>query len=170
MAYPRVELGGQPIAIEAGAVAQQYEPLGDGVVLRRSRGAGVKMRHWDRRWSVTVSGSGWLSADLLGLDFDQPLELRCTAPMGLSTTALSVQLPTAVRPDRAPWAFAEVEGRLRRAEVAYAAGVATITPVAGAARYIVRWMPLFNVLMNRPSSGLDGGARSASWSFTAEEA
>lgn len=169
MAYPQVELGGIPIAIVAGAISQQYEPLGDGVIRRRSRGAPVKFRHWDLRWVISVSGSGWMGPGLAGLDFDQPLELRCTAPMELSTEALTTSIPTQVRPDHLPWVYAVVGGQLRRTGLSFDAGEVTIDPVSGAERYVVQWMPVFTVLMSRPSSGLDQGARSSSWSFTAEE-
>lgn len=169
MAYPRVELGGIPIAIQAGALSQEYVPLGDAVPRRRSRGALVKFRQWDLRYAISVSGSGWIGPGLAGLNYDNPLELRCTAPMELWTDALTTELPTQVRPDHAPWAHADVDGRLLRTPLAFDAGVVTLTAVPGATRYLVQWMPMFTVSLPRPSSALDQGARSASWSFTAEE-
>ncbi|MNR68793.1 hypothetical protein D3C85_1935770 [compost metagenome] len=51
-----------------------------------------------------------------------------------------------------------------------AAGVATLTPVAGAELYQLLWMPMFMVFMEKPPTGLDAGAGTYSWAITAEEA
>ena len=167
-----VMLGGVPIRLQSGAPVQRYTPLGDGVVLRRSKGAAVKMRHWDLRWAVTVSGSGWMGPGLAGLDYDQPLELRCTQPMDVHTTALTTTIPGQVRPDVAPWCLAYVGSDWTQTPVDYdsGTGVATITAVAGALEYQVCWMPMFSVFMTRPERGLDPSTATHDWSFTAEEA
>jgi hypothetical protein len=165
-------LGGVPIRLHAGLPVQRYAPLGDGPILRRSKGAGVKFSHWTERWAISVSGSGWMGPGLAGLNYRQPLELRCTQQMEVRTTALSTTIPGTVRPDKAPWCLAYTGRDWVPTPVAYNAGtkVATITPLAGALEYQVCWMPVFTVLMGRPERGLDPGANSHDWAFTAEEA
>jgi hypothetical protein len=167
-----VMLGGVPIRLHAGLPVQRYAPLGDGPILRRSKGAGVKFSHWTERWAISVSGSGWMGPGLAGLNYRQPLELRCTQQMEVRTTALSTTIPGTVRPDKAPWCLAYTGRDWVPTPVAYNAGtkVATITPLAGALEYQVCWMPVFTVLMGRPERGLDPGANSHDWAFTAEEA
>jgi hypothetical protein len=172
MSQVEVMLGGVPIRPQAGHPVQRYAPLGDGPILRRSKGAAVKFRHWDLRWAVSVSGSGWMGPGLAGLDYDQPLELRCTQQMEVRTTALTTTLPGTVRPDVAPWCLAYTGREWLKTPVAYnpTTKVATITPRAGALEYQVCWMPVFTVLMGRPERGLDPGVNTHDWSFTAEEA
>jgi hypothetical protein len=172
MTAHRVMLGGVPLRLQHGLPQQTYTPLGDGQVLRRSRGAGVKMQHWDPRWQITVSGEGWMGPGLAALDFTQALELRCTQQMELHTTGTSTVIPGNVRPDVAPWVLAFTGRDWVKTPITWDAEtkVVTITPVAGALEYQVCWMPVFTVLMARPARGLDPGTNVHSWSFTAEEA
>lgn len=164
-----VMLGGIPIRLQAGAPVQQYAPLGGSTILRRSGGAAVKMTRW-RKTAITISGSGWMGPGFAGLDTSQPLELRCTAPQSLHTTALTGTLPSAPRPDVAPWALAYVAGEWVPAAVAMAGAAFTLTAVPGAAEYHVRWMPMFTVFVDLPTEGMDSASATYDWSFTAEEA
>ena len=164
-----VMLGDVPIRLHAGPPTQSYAPRGDGVIRYRSKGRPVKFRQHDLRWSITVAGSGWMGPGLAGLDFDQPLELRCTAPQSLYTTSLTTTIPGTPRPDKAPWAHAYVAGNWVDTPLAWDGTTATITSVAGATEYHVRWLPMFMVLMGRPEDGLDPAGGIFTWHFTAEE-
>lgn len=163
-----VMLGGVPIRLHSGAPVQQYAPIGGSAVRRRSQGAAVKMTRW-RKTSISISGSGWMGPGLAGLDTTEPLELRCTQPMSLHTTALTGTLTAQPRPDVSPWALAYVGGEWVPAAVTVVDRAFTITAVAGAAEYHVRWMPVFTVFADLPSEGLDSGSATFDWSFTAEE-
>jgi len=165
-----VMLGGVPIRLQSGAPVQQYEPIGGSTVLRRSQGAAVKMTRW-RKTAISISGSGWMGPGLAGLDTTEPLELRCTQQMELHTTSLSTVIPGNVRPDVEPWALAFTGRDWVKTPITWNAvtKAVTITPVAGALEYQVCWMPVFTVLMARPTRGLDAGINVHSWSFTAEE-
>jgi hypothetical protein len=172
MAKPRVMLGGVPIRpFFHGMPQQTYTPFGDGPVLRRSRGRAVKMQHWQKLWQITVSGEGWMGPGLAALDYTQPLELRCTQQMELHTTSLNTVIPGNVRPDVEPWALAFTGRDWVKTPITWNAATraVAITPVAGALEYQVCWMPVFTVLMARPTRGLDAGTNVHSWSFTAEE-
>ena len=163
-----VILGGVPIRLQAGAPVCEYSPIGGVTSRRRSGGALVKMRNW-RKTAITINGAGWMGPGFAGLNFDAPLELRCTQPLSLATTALTGTLPGAIRPDFAPWAHAYVAGDWVRAPVAMAGNAFTLTAVPGAAEYHVRWLPMFTVMCEPPAEGLDSGNAAYSWSITAEE-
>ena len=83
-----VTLGGVPIRLQAGAPVCEYSPIGGVTSRRRSGGALVKMRNW-RKTAITINGAGWMGPGFAGLNFDAPLELRCTQPLSLATTALT---------------------------------------------------------------------------------
>lgn len=166
MTVTKLTLGGVAIEAEKGAPVQSYAPLGDGVIRYRSRGRPVKFRHWTRRMSVSVSGSGILPPGLSGLNYDEPLELRCTKPLSISTASLTTTLTTDVRPDRAPWAFAYVDERWQRSPVSVVGRAVTFTAVAGATAYQVCWMPVLMVFVSPPDESMSDRHE---WSFTAEE-
>nr|EIU5485209.1 hypothetical protein [Pseudomonas aeruginosa] len=120
MIIPNVMLGGVPIVIHGGAPQCQYQAVDGGVErLRLSGGAAVQMTHW-RKTAITISGSGWIGTGMLGLDFDNPLELRCNASLGISgrTAADRVfTIPGEVRPDAGPWGLALVGREWVRTDV-----------------------------------------------------
>lgn len=104
-----------------------------------------------------------------GLDFDQPLELRCTKQQSLTTTALTGTLPGTPRPDVDPWALAYVGGDWRLTPVEVDGGSYTITAVAGALQYQVCWMPVFSVFCEPPPESMDPASNTHDWTITAEE-
>ena len=163
-----VTLGGVPIRLQAGAPVCEYSPIGGVTSRRRSGGALVKMRNW-RKTAITISGAGWMGPGFAGLNFDGPLELRCTQPLSLYTASLTGTLPGAIRPDFAPWAHAYVAGEWEAAPVVMAGNAFTLTAVPGAVEYHVRWLPMFTVMCEPPPEGLDSSNAAYSWSFTAEE-
>ncbi|MCY1533621.1 hypothetical protein D9M68_689600 [compost metagenome] len=163
-----VMLGGIPIRLHSGAAVQDYAPVGGVTTARRSGGALVKMRHW-RKTAITVRGSGWMGPGFAGLDFDQPLELRCTKQQSLTTTALTGALPGTPRPDVVPWALAYVGGDWRLTPVEVDGGSYTITAVAGALQYQVCWMPVFSVFCEPPPESMDPASNTHDWTITAEE-
>ena len=91
------------------------------------------------------------------------------SPATFTGTALSGTLTAQPRPDVLPWAHAYVGGEWVPAAVTVVDRAFTLTAVAGAAEYHVRWMPVFTVFCDLPSEGLDSGSATFDWSFTAEE-
>ncbi|WP_330114924.1 hypothetical protein SA496_01255 [Pseudomonas sp. JS3066] len=163
-----VELGGIPIRTFSGPPRQSYSTVGGVVTRRRSKGRAVRMQHWVRE-AITVSGQGWMGPGFDGLDFTQPLELRCTKPLELETPSLVGQLPTQWRPDVPPWAFAWVEGELVRTSISMVDMAYTLTAVAGATSYRIHWMPVYTVFCPKPERGMQAEDNTHDWSFTAEE-
>lgn len=147
-----VTLGGLPIVLHAGVPAQSDEPLLGEAVVRMSEGAGVKMTHWNKA-AGSISLAGWMPPGLDGLDYSQPLLLCLTAQECVVGAGLVFALTSTPRPDVAPWALALVGGEYGewvRAACTYAAGVATVTAVAGAELYMVQWMPMYSVFASKP--------------------
>ena len=163
-----VMIGGVPIRLHSGAPMCEYAPIGGVSTRRRSGGALVKMRNW-RKTAITVRGSGWMGPGFAGLDFDSPLELRCTQPISLHTASLTGTLPGAFRPDVAPWALAYVGGHWLPAACAMDDNDFTLTAVAGATEYHVRWMPMYTVLCEPPPEAMDSSSAGYDWSISAEE-
>lgn len=169
MAVARVMLGGIPLVAHDGPPSQQYKVGAEGRArVRLSQGALVNMRHWSKT-AITVSGSGWMGPGLDGLNFDQPLELRCTQPRSIRGAGTSFTLTSTPRPDVAPWALALVDTEWVITPASVADQVATVTPVDGATLYQVQWMPMFSVYVDREEA-MDASAATFDWTLTAEEA
>lgn len=149
-----VTLGGLPIVLHAGVPAQSDEPLLGEAVVRMSEGAGVKMTHWAKA-AGSISLAGWMPPGLDGLDYSQPLLLCLTAQECMVGAGLVFTLTSTPRPDVAPWAQALLGSDWVRADCATVAGVATVTAVAGAALYMVQWMPMYSVFASKPPKSTD---------------
>lgn len=168
MPVVHVTLGGLPIELHSGAPQQQYSAETGWSDVRLSQGALVRMAHW-RKETITISGDGWMGAGLDGLDYTQPLELRCTQPKTITTESGQATITGTPRPDVVPWGHALVGNQWVLTPVTLSGSDATCTPVAGATLYRVSWMPLYFVLCQPPAEALDPGAGSVNWSFTARE-
>lgn len=165
---PEVMLGGIPIRLHSGAVQQEYTPLGGVTRARRSGGALVIMRHFEKT-AITLRGTGWMGPGFAGLDFNQPLVLRCTAPLSLTTSNLTGAIVGTVRADVPPWALA-FDGRdWLPAEVVVTGNSFELTGVPGALQYQVCWMPEFEVSCERPTQALDPATATFDWTITTEE-
>ncbi|CDF82653.1 hypothetical protein PKB_1288 [Pseudomonas knackmussii B13] len=169
MYRPTVMLGGVPLVIHAGPPTQRYSPLGGPEVIRLSQGAGVVMTHWART-AISLSGQGLMPLGLQGLDYRNPLELRCTQPRSVQGADPVLQLQGQVRPDFPPWADALVDGLWWRRPVTLIGQQATVEPADGASLYRVSWMPVFMVSSKGPEESMDGEAGGAySWTLECEE-
>lgn len=166
MAYPRITLGGVPIDIRAGEVSESDDPITADVVVRMGQGGGVKLTHWRKAAGTINGGGGLMPVALDGLDYSQPLELRLTSPETMSGVGTSFLLHCDPRPDKAPWAYAEVAGQQVRTPCVALGRAVTVTAVAGAERYIVQWMPKYWVFAKKPPRER---SRSYAWSILWEE-
>lgn len=165
MSYAQITLGGIPIGLESGPSEQSVERMGGSVLVRMSDGTAVKMTHWGKA-AGSISGSGLLPAGLDGLDYSAPLELLLTKPRSLVQNTTSFELDADCRPDREPWAQALVDNRWRPTPCVRTMLDVEVTPVAGASRYMVMWMPRYMVFASEPSTGM---AAAHSWSLTWEQ-
>lgn len=169
MAVPLM-LGGIEILPYAGAPVLTEGKLGGGTgMVRLSGGTAVKMERYSKRFG-SISGSGLVPSGLDGLAFSGPLELRTTKVRIVQGAGLEYELPCTPRPDLPPWAYALVDGRLRRAACSTLDGVTTVTAVDGATQYQVWFMPVYSVMATPPDETQDHVSRTHSWSLSWEEA
>lgn len=163
-------LGGVPITPHSGPVRMRYEPFGGSAELRMADGTGIKQTHW-RKTRILASGSGHLEPALEHLDYSGPLELWCVKSQSFSGTGLQYQLPPADkrRPDVAPWAWALVGERLQDVAIALDGDLASLTPLPGASRYQVFWLPRFSVFTDGLVTDWDEAQGRYDWSLEARE-
>jgi hypothetical protein len=170
MSVPRVTLGGVPIVLHAGSPDQSDTPLLGETVVRLSGGAGVKMTHWNKA-AGSISGQGWMPPGLDGLDYSQPLELRLTAQESIVGDGREYLLTSTPRSDVAPWAFALVDDDWIQTACTLINGVATAAVVVGALKYMVHWMPVYNVFASKPPKSMSAVQQASfGWSIAWEEA
>lgn len=161
------------IAIEqdCGTIRWREEAFGGFEELRMMDGTAYVQEHW-RRFRFSVSGSGELEPALLQVDGSQPVDLWGIKLRAMVGTALQYQLPPAAkrRPDVEPWALAQVGSRWVDVDVAMTDDLATLSPIAGAARYRVCWLPRFSVVMpGGVVAELDESTGRYDWAFEARE-
>lgn len=171
MPAPLFELGGVPVPLAAGlALSQSYEAIGGWALLRMMSGAGLKQQHW-QRLRTSVSGEGWVPEGLQALDYSASLGLKCIAPRAVHAVSNVIGIPAARRADAAPYGFAVLaDGSLRDTAAALAGDTVTLTPVAGAVRYIAHYYPQLTVFAEPPRTRFDASGAVAGWELTAEEA
>lgn len=168
------QLGGVVVPVEAAMqLSQRIEPVDGGAgVLRLGRGAAVKQVAWEKQ-RVTLSGSGWAPPGLLGLDYAQPMLLRCGLPdvaEGIGDSNL-IELPLARRTDAGylPFARAHTAQGPVSAALEVVDDLAAVTPVEGAIAYTVWFFPEFTVYASRPGRTFTSDGAAASWELVCEE-
>ncbi|MVW75396.1 hypothetical protein [Pseudomonas xionganensis] len=162
MQRPPLVLGGIEIPLHAGALELGDEEIGGEASMRLSNGDLVTMSRW-KKAAGTVSARGFMPPGLDGLDFSAHHEFHSTQVSSAQSTGLVFNLTSTPRPDKAPWAFALVNGQWHATPCSTLERVATVTPVPGATLYQVWWMPVYQVKATRPrksQSGLHG------WEFS----
>lgn len=162
-------LGGIPIVLYAGAPEFSEEDAGGSTALRMSDGSIVKMTRW-QKMAGSISGQGMTPPALDGLDYSGPLELRSTQVSSMQSTDLVFTLPSTPRPDLEPWAWAVVDGRLRRTGCSTVGGVSTVVAVPDASFYQVWWLPVYSVFATRPPKTQGSGSSGHGWSIAWKEA
>ncbi|SEI17231.1 hypothetical protein SAMN05216581_3335 [Pseudomonas asplenii] len=168
-----ITLGGIPIVLHAGAPDQSDNPLLGESVVRLSGGEGVKMTHWAKA-AGSITGQGWMPPGLDGLDYSQPLELRLTLQESVVSEGRAVALTSRPRPDKDPWAMALVGMEWVETDCTVdvdgtGAAVATAGLVVGATRYMVAWLPVYNVFASKPPKNLSTGVGQFGWTINWEE-
>lgn len=164
-------IGGVPVSVEASdKISQSYEPIGGVATLRTIAGGAIRQRNWRKlRTTISVPGARFLPS-LQALDQDAPQVIKCLAPRSVSSTSNAITLPAARRADAAPWGFAlQPSGFAVATPGSLAGNVLTLTPVAGATRYMAMYVPELTVLITSLTEHFDVRGAAASWELTAEE-
>lgn len=166
------ELGGVRVPWVAGlGMTQSFRVIGGFSTRRLMSGRALKQSHWEKL-EVVIAATGLSPAGLQGLDFSQPLLLKCGEPRAIRSQSTSIALPVGRRsgPGYEPFARAYFADRREVfAAVTVASHVATITPVAGAIGYAVWYYPQLTVIATAPEENTDHQSGTVSWTLTAEE-
>lgn len=155
---------------EALSYSQTYEVIGGRSTFRTLDGTAVKQQNWTKL-KTTVSGSGSLPVGLVGLDFSQPLTLKCGAPRKISSNSNVIVIPANRRTETShiPFAFKYIDGIPEKADLSLVGNVATVTADGSASGYSVSYYPQIEVIMDDPNESADLLGSDYQWSMTAEE-
>lgn len=178
MSYPTLILGGIEIPLYAltDEFSQSYEEIAGISSARMGDGSLLVQRAWpslqaNYKLATTISGGGSLPAPLDGLDRGAIIEIACAQHRAIAGTGNVIALPPGRRSggQYQPRGFALLGGLLVETPIHVVDDVATLTVVADARHYQVRYWPRFSGRITHQSSGEPWQAR-RSWSVTIEEA
>lgn len=124
-------------------LSQTFEPVGGSSSRRMTNGAMVKISHW-KRWRTTISASGWVPPQLLGVDYSQPYTIQSVAVLAL---AVGESLPATWMQRASPW------------------GEKTVTDEDGIS--VRLFYPVLTVMSDPPR--LTVGSGGPSWELVCEE-
>lgn len=125
---------------------EQISPVSGGSHTRRTGAGAAKKITWWRRWSVRLSGGGWIPAPLAAIDFTGPVVIDLALPIALAT-GQAIPAGMASRPD--PWGV-----------------VARPDGVGGEVRFLY---PRLTVVTAGPQL-VNGHSASPSWTLECEQA
>lgn len=142
---------------------------GGSTTLRMADGTGLKQQAW-RKLRTQISGVGWVPNALQSLDYSQPLQLHCIAPVTLPSATPIVALPVNRRADSGyePKALAWVAGEAVETELSIVGDTATVEAVAEAEFYQVSYWPVLTVFAEFEET-TDTATGVISWQLECEE-
>lgn len=142
-----LEIGGIAVPIDAKhQVDQDYEDIRASTTHRMKNGSAVRQQRWSKI-RTTIRGSGWTPVGLSGLDYSQPMMLKCIGERAVAGATTTITLPGGYRTDGdyAPRGYAIVGDELEETSISVTGGVATLGTVSGAAAYHVIYYPEITV-------------------------
>lgn len=141
------ELGGITVPIlSCLEFSQTYELVGGSVMHRMQSGRAVKQTHFTKLKTV-LSGQGWVPAGLDGLNFNEPLLLKCAAPRTISSCISKIVLPAERRSDAGfePKGFALICGQLIEIPINIKANIAMLDAVPEAVCFQIQYYPELSI-------------------------
>lgn len=168
------ELGGVSIPYEAHlGIKQTYGTVQASTwpPIRMSDGSARVQSSWGNKLKTTITGDGWMPAAWSGLDFNQPMLLKCAGGRAIGSPVNAISIPSARRTESfyQPHGYAIVDGKKVESPVSMAGDTATITTVAAATAYGVIYYPEIMVYAKPVDSDADLGAATYGWVIEAEE-
>ena len=168
------ELGGVSIPYEAGfGINQTYDTLQASTwpPIRMSDGSAKVQTAWGNKLKTTITGKGWLPAAWSGLDYSQPMLLKCAGGRAIGSQSNAISIPSARRsePFYEPSGYAVVNGKQIDSPVSMVGDTATVTTVANATAYGVIYYPQITVYAKPVESQTDLGGSTYGWIIEAEE-
>lgn len=166
-----LELGGVAVwPLAQHTMRQSYEDLRASTDHEMYSFAAFRQTHGNKKLRTTINAQGWEPHGLAGLDYTQPLVLKCVAPRSLTALVNAIALPAARRADVPPRGFAlKADGTEVETPLSLAADIATLTTVAGAVAYRVAYFPQITVFATLEEEDTDMNAANFSFTLKARE-
>ena len=153
----------------AADLSQTYEALGGYASHRMLGGSGRRQRSW-QKIATDVSGNGTVPPALADIDITQTWTMKCVAPRVASAEGNVILVP-AYRSDVPLQGFVVLPtGLMQETGVGMAGQLATLTVVAGALGYRVKYWPQLTVICDPLRENVDVRGSAYGWSLHAEEA
>lgn len=172
MSVRKLVVGGITVPVWASTdVTQSYEVI-EAVSRRRTAdGSLIQRIAWTGKLRTEISGGGFAPPGLQSLNTAVAVEIWCIEPLALNSASSVFTLPANRRSDTGsePHGFAVVGDQLIATPCNLVTNTATLTPVAGATGYQVRWFPVLTVFAEPVRQELARGS-GFRWSMMAEEA
>lgn len=165
------ELGGISVPILAKLdFTQTYESIGGTTIQRMQSGRGLKQTNFCKLKTI-LTGQGWFPAGLDGLDYSQPLLLKCAAPRSISSRNNRIVVPKARRKDNGfeSKAYGLVKGMLIESVLTFQEDIAMIEPVQLADSYQLNYYPELTVFAEPIQVQANMSSAEISWTIVAEE-
>lgn len=159
------------IPIKAGLEFNQtYELIGGSVTQRMQSGKAVKQTHF-RKLRTTLSGQGWVPAGLDGLDYNNPVVLKCALPRSIGSVSNQFTIPAERRQDAGfeVKGYALIGSELIETAFTLNANIAVLNSVMGASSYQVHYYPEIIVFAEPPQTQGNVSDAEFSWSLICEE-
>ncbi|MEE4188382.1 MAG: hypothetical protein V2I76_08040, partial [Roseobacter sp.] len=152
--------------------SQTYGELAQRSLRRTAANTAILRETGTAKLTTRIRGKGWAPLPLADLDIGTTHVLRCAMVRSVTSATNIVALPPARRSDvgHGPIGYALVGDEYVEAAVAGIVGDnATLTPVAGAIRYIVHYFPEVTAVITENTTDGNSDA-SHDWVIAAEEA
>lgn len=168
------ELGGIAIPYEAHLdISQTYDVLQASTwpPIRMMDGAAKLQTAWGNKLKTTINGNGWMPAAWDGLDYTQPMLLKCAGGRVIGSQSNAISIPSARRSETfyAPHGYAIVGGKKVESPVNMAGDTATVTVVASATGYGVIYYPELTVYAKASQTDINLATAEFGWQIEAEE-
>ena len=168
------ELDGVAIPYEAHLeISQTYEVLKASTwpPIRMMDGSAKVQTAWGNKLKTTITGRGWMPAAWDGLNYNQPMLLKCAGGRVIGSQSNAISIPSARRSETfyAPHGYAIVNGERVDSPVNMAGDTATVDIVASATGYGVIYYPEITVYAKASESNINLAAAEFGWQIDAEE-
>lgn len=150
---------------------ESYSRVDNGQAKHRVNAGGLKRTiHWSKK-AISISGGGHIPSGLSDLDYTTDLEYSSGRTRSISSVSNIIVIPSARRIDVGfePCAFAILANRAVATPISLLGDVATITPVADALTYQIKYYPKILVAAEQPTDSYNRATGDYSWSIDMEQ-